>query len=134
MNDVGIEVELNKPFEPTVDSVAEALKNEGFGVLTRIDVKKTLKEKINQDFRPYLILGACNPQLSHRALTIDPEIGLLLPCNVTIEERDDQKTIVRFANPKIMFQIGKSSDNKALSEIAEEAYQKINRAAGSLKK
>ena len=83
------QVSIGEPYEIAVGKVTEALKSEGFGVLTRIDVKVTLKEKLDTDFRPYIILGACHPPLAHQALLSNPLIGLMMPCNVTVEETDD---------------------------------------------
>ncbi len=81
---LGFQVFINQPYEQAVETTIAALKTQGFGILTRVDVKATMKEKISADFRPYVILGACNPPLAYRSLTLDPWIGLLLPCNVTV--------------------------------------------------
>jgi uncharacterized protein (DUF302 family) len=86
--DIGIRTTLKISFEEAIQITVDALKIEGFGVLTQIDVKTTLKDKINVDFRPYVILGACNPTLAHRALSANPAVGLLLPCNITVQEAE----------------------------------------------
>jgi uncharacterized protein (DUF302 family) len=109
------------------------LKNEGFGVLTEINVKSTLKKKLDQDFRPYVILGACNPPLAHQALLSAPEIGLLLPCNVTVEQADDGGSLVRLLDPKIMVQVGEMAKNKALVDVANQAHDKLKRVAETLR-
>ena len=103
-----------------------ALKSVGFGILTQIDVKETLKKKIDVDFRPYLILGACNPVLAHRVLTIDPQMGLLLPCNVVIQEAPGGTVVVSIADPRAMFTV---VDNPALAPIVDEVDQRLRRVA-----
>ncbi len=108
--------------------VTEALAAEGFGILTEIDVKATLKKKLDVDFRPYVILGACNPKLAHRALEAEPEIGLLLPCNVVVQEADGG-SIVSLANPQAMFEIVK---NPTLDEVVSEADARLRRVAEAL--
>ncbi len=104
--------------------VTEALKSEGFGVLTEIDVKATLKKKLDVEFKPYKILGACNPPLAHRALTSEPLIGLLLPCNVVLFEDERGAMAVSIAKPLEMF---KSVSNPALEPLAKEVDQKLQR-------
>lgn len=125
---IGFEVQLPVPFEQAVEILTAALKSEGFGVLTRIDVKATLKEKLNEDFRPYLILGACNPHLAHRALSHSAEIGLLLPCNATVEEIQSGLTTIRLANPDLLLSIG-MDEQPDLRAVAQEAEQKIKNVA-----
>ena len=109
-----------------LERVTAALKTEGFGILTQIDVKETLKKKIDVDFRPYLILGACNPVLAHRVLTIDPQMGLLLPCNVVIQEAPGGTVVVSIADPRAMFTV---VDNPALAPIVDEVDQRLRRVA-----
>src|SRR5580765_1469057 len=112
-----------------VDKVTAALKVEGFGVLTQIDVRDTLRKKLNLDFRPYLILGACNPVLASKALAADPQIGLLLPCNVVIQEIDKNTILVTIADPRAMFTI---VDSSALRPIADEADARLRRVIAAL--
>lgn len=125
------EVMLDAPYEEAVEKVTAALKAEGFGVLTRIDVKETLKEKLDEDFRPYVILGACNPPLAHRALQADPKVGVMLPCNVTVETAEDG-TRVMIANPITMMGSGDLAGNDDLRAVAQEAQAKLSRVAESL--
>lgn len=115
-------------FEQAVARTTEALKGEGFGVLTTIDVKETLKKKLNVDFRRYVILGACNPQLAHRALTAEPGVGLLLPCNVTVAE-EDGAVVVQAVRPRSMFEV---VHKQGLEPIVAEADEKIRRALENL--
>lgn len=128
---IGFEIRLQIPFDEAVELLTNALKQEGFGVLTRIDVKSTLKEKLNEDFRPYLILGACNPPLAHRALSRSAEIGLMLPCNVTVEETAPGSTTIRLANPEVMLTAGLDTDPD-LDAVAREALLKIKNVAQHL--
>ncbi len=108
--------------------VEQALKAEGFGVLTEIDVQATLKKKLGLEFRPYVILGACNPQLAHRALSGELGIGLLLPCNVCLWQ-EDGATVVSAADPEAMFQV---VENASLKPIAEEAGRRLRAALATL--
>lgn len=120
---------IHLAFEDVVGRVTEALKEEGFGVLTEIDVQATLKKKLDADFRRYLILGACNPALAKTALEAEPQIGLLLPCNVVVQESSDGEVIVSIADPKAMFTL---VDNPAVAPIAEEARQRLRRVVAAV--
>lgn len=111
-----------------LERVTAALKAEGFGILTQIDVQETLRKKLDVDFRRYLILGACNPSLAHRALSIDPQIGLLLPCNVVVQESGDG-VIVSIADPRAMFTV---AGDPALAPIVNEADQRLRRVVTAL--
>ena len=128
-SNIGIQVELNTDYEKALELVTEALKTEGFGVLTEIDVKATLKKKINVDFRPYKILGACNPPLAYRALTAAPSVGLLLPCNVTVSQEEDH-ILISIIDPIAMLDVVQHPD---LAEIASEAQEKLYRVTEKLK-
>ena len=129
---ISFSITLPNNYEESLDLVTEALKNEGFGVLTEIDVKATLKKKIDQDFHKYSILGACNPPLAHKALQSDPQIGLFLPCNVTVEEVDGG-TKIDLINPKAMFlSIPSLAENEMLKEVALDAYSRLLRVAKAL--
>ncbi len=123
-----METHLDLPYEQAVDRVTAALKQEGFGVLTQIDVPRVFKDKLDQDFRKYVILGACNPQLSYRALTTDLEAGLLLPCNVIVYEQDG-RSAVRILDPKKMIGVAGSD---ALDAVAEEANTRLERVVARL--
>jgi len=129
---LAFEVPLAAPYERAIDLVSAALKAEGFGVLTRIDVHTTLKEKINATFRPYSILGACNPALAHRALSHFAEAGLLLPCNVTVEA-DGNGSMVRIADPDVMLSVGGMDQDPALHAVATEARARLVRVADALR-
>jgi uncharacterized protein (DUF302 family) len=129
---LAFEVKLAMPYARAVEAVAAALKTEGFGVLTRIDVHTTLKEKIDADFRPYSILGACNPTLAHRALSHYAEAGLLLPCNVTVEA-DGEGAMVRIADPDVMLSVGGMDQDPALRAVATEARVRLSRVAEALR-
>jgi uncharacterized protein (DUF302 family) len=116
-------------YESAITRVTELLKEEGFGVLTEIDVKGTMKKKIDLEFRKYVILGACNPQLASRALQAEPQIGLMLPCNVVVQERDGGGSIVSIIDPKAMFLF---IENDALKPVAAEAEERLKRVFDKL--
>lgn len=119
---------LDLPYEQAIEKVTSALKEEGFGVMTEIDVQATLKQKLDVDFRKYMILGACNPSLAHEALKVENEIGLLLPCNVIVYE-DDGKSVVSIIDPVSMFGVVKNPD---LDSVAEDARARLQRVIKSL--
>lgn len=131
MSALGFEIHLDTDFESTVARVTDALKQEGFGVLTEIDVRETMKKKLNADFRPYKILGACNPPFALRALTVAPEVGLLLPCNVTVAANDAGGADVAIIDPVVMLGV---VPNAELVPIAEEVREKLLRVAATLQK
>ncbi len=131
MPPIAFSVTLPFPFSKTLEHVTEALKAEGFGILTTIDVKATLKNKLNVDFRPYQILGACNPPLAHRALSSDARVGLLLPCNVVVEEVEEG-TRVSFLNPEAALTIGDLAENEEVRQVAAEAKARLQRVAEAL--
>ena len=126
--DYGMRLHLEIPYDEAVERVTAGLKEEGFGVLTEIDVKATLAKKLGAEFRRYVILGACNPQLAHRALETELEIGLLLPCNVVVFE-EGTGSMVSIADPMIMMEAAKNSD---LHPVAEEARQRLGRVLTAL--
>jgi uncharacterized protein (DUF302 family) len=126
---LGLSVRLNRTFIEALAQVTAALKAEGFGVLTEIDVKETLKKKLNVDFHPYKILGACNPPLAYRALSSAPEVGLLLPCNVTVAYVAENVTEVAIVDPLSMLGIVQHPD---LETVAEEARARLERVAQAL--
>lgn len=130
--EIGFEVKLDRPYEETLEQVKKYLKVEGFGVLTSIDVQATLQEKLGEVFRPYTILGACNPPLAHRALAHDPVVGLMLPCNVTIEATETNGSIVRIANPEVLLTSALSTEDPVLSAVAKEARTRLERVADAL--
>jgi len=132
VDQIGFVVNMEQSYGNAVELVTEALKAEGFGVLTEIDVKATLKKKLDADFRPYVILGACNPHLAFRALSSQPEIGMMLPCNVTVESSDKGGSIIRILDPNMMMGVGMFSNNPALNDVAAEAHEKLARVAKSL--
>lgn len=116
-------------FDDIVTRVVEALEAEGFGVLTEIDVQKTLKEKLDVEFRRYRILGACAPPLAKQALEAEPEIGLLLPCNVVVQDADGGEVAVSVIDPKAMFEL---VENDGVQPIAEEVEARLRRVVAAL--
>ena len=130
--EIGFEVQVSHPYQETLELTRAALMDEGFGIMTSIDVKATMKDKLDIDFRPYTILGACNPPLAHRVLTQDAVTGLLLPCNVTVEEETDESSIVRIANPEVVLAVGSLEQDPEVSAVAKEARQRLERVAEAL--
>jgi len=120
---------LNVPFDEAIPRVTEALKTEGFGVLTDIDVAATMKAKLGEDFRPYRILGACNPQLAHRALQLEDKIGTMLPCNVIVQQHGDGRVEVSAVDPAASMQ---AIDNPGLAELAQDVRDRLKRVVDSL--
>ena len=121
-------IELDTPYDDAMPRVKDALKDQGFGVLTEIDVRQTLKDKLDLDVEPQIILGACNPQLAHRALEIDPRVATLLPCNVVVRTENGH-TVVEALDPRIIADV---PDNPALAPITEEAGERIQAALDTL--
>lgn len=122
---LGIEKEVKGGYDEVVERTIEALKTEGFGVLTRIDVKPVLKEKLGEDFRNYVILGACNPKLANKALNATLDVGLLLPCNVVVYEKEPGLMVVSAINPRAMMNM---LPDAGLSEVGEQAASKLSAA------
>jgi len=129
LQELGMSRTVSLSYADAIEAVTAALKEEGFGILTEIDVKATLKKKIDVDFRPYVILGACNPPLAHRALQTEPLLGLLLPCNVIVYDNGDGTTAVSIMDP---IQMASISNNVELQVVAQEANARLRRAIGKL--
>jgi uncharacterized protein (DUF302 family) len=123
----GFSKTVDMPYEQTIEKVTAELKKEGFGVLTSIDVKETLKQKINVDFKKYVILGACNPPIAHKALQTEEELGLLLPCNVIVYEKEG-KTRVSIFDPMVMTWILENDQMKPIATEVQERLQRVLKA------
>jgi uncharacterized protein (DUF302 family) len=126
----GLKVSLAVPYDEAVARATDALKAQGFGVLTTIDVRQTLKAKLDRDFRKYVILGACNPPLADRALHAELEVGLLLPCNVIVYETSPSSSVVSAMAP--LAALGIVGDNAALADVAHEADRRLRAALSTL--
>ena len=126
----GFSINLKNSFEDTITRVSDALKEEGFGILTEIDVKATLKAKIDVDRLPYTILGACNPSLAHQALEADPDIGLLLPCNVVVRQEEDGSITVAFMDPAAVLAL---VDKTGVEALAGEVRGRLERVRDALR-
>lgn len=125
----GFSIKMTGNMDDVVEKVTEALKTEGFGVLTEIDVQATLKKKIDVDRKPYKILGACNPSLANEAINAEPDIGLLLPCNVVVREEDDGSMTVAFMDPMAVLDL---VDNDKVHEIAPDVKSRLERVSALL--
>ncbi len=125
----GMTITTRAPFAQTVTRVRDALKAQGFGVLTEIDVRATMHDKLGEEMEDYIILGACNPPLAHRALSADRRIGMLLPCNVVVRAADGQ-TVVEALDPQTMVAV---ADEDELQPVADEAARRLRAALGSLR-
>lgn len=126
----GFQVRLPVPYDQAVERATAALKQEGFGVLTTIDVKQTLKAKLDADFRQYVIIGACNPPLAHKALSADLDVGLLLPCNVTVYEDAPGTSVVTAVAPVAM--LAAAGGSTVLDEVSKEADARLRRVMAAL--
>ena len=129
--ELGTKVQTDLDYDDAVARVRKLLAEQGFGILTEIDVKSTLKTKIDADFRRYITLGACNPALAHRALSKEIDVGLMLPCNVIVYENDDGGSTVNFLNPMVVMGMAAGFD---LHELASEAQERLAAAAAGLRR
>jgi len=132
MTKMAYEVRIESPYNEAVEKVVNALKAEGFGVLTRVDIHNAFKQKLDVDFRPYSILGACNPPLAFKALSARPDAGLMLPCNVIVESTGEDSSLVRIVDPAAMMKAAGFEDDTTLAEVGSEAEQRLKRVATAL--
>lgn len=126
----GFDIQLDTDFDDAVQRVTDALADEGFGVLSEIDVSATLKKKIDVDRRPYVILGACNPQLANQALNADPDIGVLLPCNVVVREEENGRVTVLFMDPAAVMSL---VDKPGVEELAGDVKARLENVRDALR-
>ena len=131
MEPMSYDAELAMNFDQAIDRVTAALKAEGFGVISRIDMHTTLKEKIDKEIPPHTILGACNPGLAHKAVSTMPEASLMLPCNVTVQQ-EGEVIVIRIVSPEAMMAAAGLSDNPVIKEVGDEANSRLKRVAESL--
>ena len=129
MSEYGFDTQISGPFDAAVEKVTAALKTEGFGVLTDIDVAATLRKKLGKEMPPYRILGACNPQFAHRAIEAEPQIGALLPCNVVVRVDEGGKTRVEIMDPNAVLQL---VDRPEIATIASEVRAKLQRVLAAI--
>lgn len=127
--ELALSVHLDSDYDAALIQVSDALKTEGFGVLTSIDMKKTLKEKLDVEYPRYAILGACNPPIAHKALSVTPDVGLVLPCNVVVAENATGGTDVSFMNPVVMMDVIPQAD---LKPLADDVYARLERVTQKL--
>jgi uncharacterized protein (DUF302 family) len=132
--DLGFDIELSSDFSEALTRVKDALKQQGFGILTEIDLQAAFREKLGREFRPYIILGACNPPLAFSAVNADPAVGLLLPCNVTIECVGEQRTMVRLTNPEALLASASLGASSELTTVARDASERMARVTDTLKR
>jgi uncharacterized protein (DUF302 family) len=130
---LGFDVELQFPFNDAIGRVKDALKQEGFGILTEIDLQAAFREKLGREFRQYVILGACNPPLAFSAINADPAVGLLLPCNVTVESAGTQRTMVRLTNPEALLATAALGASPELASVARDAGERMARVTSTLR-
>jgi len=131
--ELAFEVRLPLAFDAAVEATRTALKLEGFGILTEIDLQAAFKEKLDRDFRPYVILGACNPPLAFAAVTADPAVGMLLPCNVVVDGVGERESLIRLTDPEALLAMAPAGMTPALGPVAADARQRMQRVVRSLR-
>jgi uncharacterized protein (DUF302 family) len=131
---LSFDIELPLAFSDAVVRVKDALKQEGFGILTEIDLRAAFREKLGREFRPYVILGACNPPLAYSAINADPSVGLLLPCNVIVDALAERRTIVRLTNPEALLAAAALKHSPELAHVAQDAGERMARVTGELRR
>jgi uncharacterized protein (DUF302 family) len=130
--DLGFEIELPSGFSEASGQVKDALKQEGFGILAEIDLQAAFREKLGREFRPYIILGACNPPLAFSAINADAAVGLLLPCNVTIDSIGEHRTMVRLTNPEALLATASLETSSEMASVARDASDRMSRVRNTL--